>query len=70
MTERWRARAASCLLALILGALPAASTAVHIPGTEPSPLALTARESGPEMGPLLKLIGKERALERLTAAAG
>jgi glutamyl-tRNA synthetase len=36
----------------------------------PLRLALTARESGPEMGPLLKLIGKERALERLTAAAG
>jgi len=35
----------------------------------PLRLALTARESGPEMGPLLKLIGKERALERLTAAA-
>jgi len=31
---------------------------------------LTGRDSGPEMGPLLKLIGKERALERLTAAAG
>jgi glutamyl-tRNA synthetase len=27
--------------------------------------ALTGRDSGPEMGPLLKLIGKERALERL-----
>ena len=36
----------------------------------PLRLVLTARESGPEMGPLLKLIGKERALERLTAAAG
>jgi glutamyl-tRNA synthetase len=36
----------------------------------PLRLALTARESGPEMGPLLKLIGRERALERLTAAAG
>jgi glutamyl-tRNA synthetase len=32
--------------------------------------AITGRDSGPEMGPLLKLIGKERALERLTAAAG
>ena len=32
--------------------------------------ALTGRDSGPEMGPLLKLIGKDRALERLTAAAG
>jgi len=32
--------------------------------------ALTGRDSGPEMGPLLKLIGKERALERLMAAAG
>jgi glutamyl-tRNA synthetase len=31
---------------------------------------LTGRDSGPEMGPLLKLIGRERALERLTAAAG
>jgi glutamyl-tRNA synthetase len=36
----------------------------------PLRLALTGRESGPEMGPLLKLIGRERALERLTAAAG
>ncbi len=35
----------------------------------PLRLALTGRESGPEMAPLLKLIGKERALERLTAAA-
>ena len=36
----------------------------------PLRLALTGRESGPEMAPLLKLIGKERALERLTAASG
>ena len=36
----------------------------------PLRLALTGRESGPEMAPLLKLIGKERALERLMAAAG
>ncbi len=35
----------------------------------PLRLALTGRESGPEMAPLLKLIGKERAIERLTAAA-
>ena len=35
----------------------------------PLRIALTGRESGPEMGPLLKLIGKERALERLSAAA-
>jgi glutamyl-tRNA synthetase len=35
----------------------------------PLRLALTGRESGPEMAPLLKLIGKERAVERLTAAA-
>ncbi len=32
--------------------------------------AITGGDSGPEMGPLLKLIGKERALERLAAAAG
>jgi len=32
--------------------------------------ALTGRDSGPEMGPLIKLIGKERSLERLQAAAG
>jgi len=32
--------------------------------------ALTGRDSGPEMGPLIRLIGKERALERLQAAAG
>jgi glutamyl-tRNA synthetase len=36
----------------------------------PLRLAITGRESGPEMGPLIKLIGKERVLERLTAAAG
>jgi glutamyl-tRNA synthetase len=35
----------------------------------PLRLAITGRESGPEMGPLVKLIGKERTLERLTAAA-
>jgi glutamyl-tRNA synthetase len=32
--------------------------------------ALTGRESGPEMAPLLLLIGKERALARLREAAG
>ena len=32
--------------------------------------AITGRDSGPEMGPLTKLIGKERTLERLAAAAG
>jgi glutamyl-tRNA synthetase len=31
--------------------------------------ALTGRESGPEMAPLLKRIGRERALARLTAAS-
>jgi glutamyl-tRNA synthetase len=31
--------------------------------------AITGRESGPEMGPLIKLIGKERTLERLQAVA-
>ena len=31
--------------------------------------ALTGRESGPEMAPLLKRIGRDRALARLTAAA-
>jgi glutamyl-tRNA synthetase len=36
----------------------------------PLRLAITGRESGPEMGPLIKLIGKERVLERLAAAAG
>ena len=35
----------------------------------PLRLALTGRESGPEMAPLLKLIGKERAIERLSSAA-
>ena len=35
----------------------------------PLRLALTGRESGPEMAPLVKLIGKARAVERLTAAA-
>lgn len=32
--------------------------------------ALTGRESGPEMAPLLMLIGKERAVERLRKGAG
>ncbi len=32
--------------------------------------ALTGRESGPEMGPLVQLIGKERCLSRLNLAAG
>ncbi len=36
----------------------------------PLRLAITGRESGPEMGPLIKLIGKDRVLERLAAAAG
>jgi glutamyl-tRNA synthetase len=36
----------------------------------PLRLAITGRESGPEMGPLIKLIGKERVAERLAAAAG
>jgi glutamyl-tRNA synthetase len=36
----------------------------------PLRLAMTGRESGPEMGPLITLIGRERTLERLTAAAG
>ena len=31
--------------------------------------ALTGRDSGPEMGPLLKLIGKDMALERLRQSA-
>ncbi len=35
----------------------------------PLRLALTGRESGPEMGPLLGRMGKERALRRLEAAA-
>ena len=35
----------------------------------PLRLALTARESGPEMAPLLKRIGKDRAIARLEAAA-
>lgn len=30
---------------------------------------LTGRDSGPEMGPMLQLIGKDRAVERLRAAA-
>ena len=35
----------------------------------PLRLALTGRESGPEMAPLLKRIGRDRALARLTAAS-
>jgi glutamyl-tRNA synthetase len=35
----------------------------------PLRLVLTGRDSGPEMAPLIKLIGKDRALERLQAAA-
>ena len=35
----------------------------------PLRLALTGRESGPEMAPLLRRIGRDRAIERLEAAA-
>ncbi len=35
----------------------------------PLRLALTGRDSGPEMAPLLKRIGRDRALDRLRAAA-
>jgi glutamyl-tRNA synthetase len=35
----------------------------------PLRLALTGRQSGPEMAPLVRLIGKERSLARLKAAA-
>ncbi|WP_205479899.1 glutamate--tRNA ligase [Sphingomonas arenae] len=35
----------------------------------PLRLALTGRDSGPEMGPLVKRLGRERTLERLRAAA-
>jgi glutamyl-tRNA synthetase len=35
----------------------------------PLRLALTGRESGPEMAPLLTLIGRDRAIARLRAAA-
>ena len=31
--------------------------------------ALTGRESGPEMAPLLKRIGRDRAIDRLTIAS-
>jgi glutamyl-tRNA synthetase len=36
----------------------------------PLRLALTGRESGPEMAPLVELLGKERCCARLSAAAG
>ena len=36
----------------------------------PLRLALTGRDSGPEMAPLLDLIGRDRTLVRLDAAAG
>lgn len=36
---------------------------------KPLRLALTGRESGPEMAPLIRLIGKDRSLARLGAAA-
>jgi glutamyl-tRNA synthetase len=36
---------------------------------KPLRLALTGRESGPEMAPLVRLIGRERCLERLGASA-
>jgi glutamyl-tRNA synthetase len=35
----------------------------------PLRLALTGRESGPEMAPLLARIGRDRALERLESAS-
>ena len=44
MNRPLKPRAARCLLALALGALPAAPSAVHIPEVDPSPLALTERE--------------------------
>lgn len=36
---------------------------------KPLRLALTGRESGPEMAPLVRLIGRKRALQRLEASA-
>lgn len=36
---------------------------------KPLRLALTGRESGPEMAPLIRIIGKDRSLARLRAAA-
>ena len=32
--------------------------------------ALTGQDSGPEMGPLVRLLGRERTIARLNAAAG
>ena len=40
-----------------------------VPETHPLRLALTGRESGPEMAGLLIAIGKERAIHRLESAA-
>ena len=53
----------------LAGALKAATGRKGKPLFLPLRLALTARESGPEMAPLLKRIGRDRAIARLTAAA-
>ena len=50
-------------------ALKAATGRKGKPLFRPLRLALTAREAGPEMAPLLALIGRDRALARLEAAS-
>lgn len=49
--------------------LKAASGRKGKPLFHPLRLALTGRDSGPEMAPLLKRIGKARAVDRLTASS-
>ncbi len=55
--------------AQLANALKAATGRKGKPLFLPLRLALTGRESGPEMAPLLKRIGRTRAIARLTAAA-
>ena len=50
-------------------ALKAATTRKGRALFHPLRRALTGRDSGPEMGPLLRLIGQQRTLERLARAA-
>ena len=53
----------------LVAALKAATGRKGKPLFLPLRLALTSRESGPEMAPLLKRIGRDRAIARLAAAA-
>jgi glutamyl-tRNA synthetase len=53
----------------LTGALKASSGRKGRALFHPLRLAITGRDSGPEMGPLVRLIGKPRTIERLEAAS-